>query len=145
MDRLQHGGSAAAGVNRAIDPRVAVIAHNNPIVGVLGAWNLPDDVPDDAALIILPGDEVNLHAGFAIEPAGLPYVIAEGQRALPALGHARPCEGLKNRLGIGVADGDGDDMGLVAFRRDPGGVGEVHRGCHAGGLGIAGILEEVLD
>ena len=35
-------------------------------------------------------------------------------------------------------------MGLVAFRRNPGGVGQVQRGRNAGGFRIAGILEEKL-
>ncbi len=41
-------------------------------------------------------------------------VIAEGQRALPALRHAGAFEGLQNRRGIVVADGNGDDVRLIA-------------------------------
>jgi hypothetical protein len=142
MDRFEHGCGAAGGVDGAIDPGVAVIADDDPVVGVLDAFDLSNYVPDDAALIVLLRDQVDLHAAR-------PQVIAEGQRALPAQGHARAFEGLENGRGIVIAEGDGDDVGLVAFGPlfgcVAGGVGQVQRGGHAGGLGVAGILEDVLD
>ena len=44
-------------------------------------------------------------------------MIAEGQRTLPALRHARPFQCLQNGRCIVIADGDGDDVRLVAVRR----------------------------
>ena len=67
-----------------------------------------DDIPDDAALVILLGDEVDFHA------AGT-EVIAERQRALPALRHAGPGERLEDGRGIVIAEGNGDDARLVAI------------------------------
>ena len=110
MHRFKHGGGAAVGIDRAVDPGVAVIAADDPLVGILRALDLADHVPDDAALVVLLRDEVNFHA------AG-PEVIAEGQRALPALRHAGAFESLQNRRGIVIADGDGDDVRLVALGR----------------------------
>ena len=107
VDGFKHGGGAAGGVDGAIDPGIAVIAGDDPIVGVLRAFDFSDHVPDDAALVVLLGDEVDLYAAGA-------EVIAEGQRALPALRHAGAFERLQDGRGIVIADGDGDDAGLVA-------------------------------
>ena len=60
MDGLKHGGGAAGGIDRAIDPGVAMIADDDPVVGILGAFDFSDDVPDDAALIVLLRDEMDL-------------------------------------------------------------------------------------
>ena len=78
VDGLEHGGGAAGGVDGAVDPGVAMIAGDNPVAGVLGALDFSDDVPDDAALIVLIGDKVDFYAAR-------PEVVAERQRALPAL------------------------------------------------------------
>ena len=104
---LEHGGGAAVGIDRAVDPGVAMIADDDPVVGILGAFDPADHVPDDAALVVLLRDEVNAHA------AG-PDVIAEGQRALPALRHTGAFERLQDGRGVVIADGDGDDVRLVA-------------------------------
>jgi hypothetical protein len=84
-----------------------VIAGDHPLIGILRALCLADHIPDDAALVVLPGDQVHLHAARS-------EVIVEGQRALPALRHARSFEGLQNGRNIVIAEGDGDDEGLVA-------------------------------
>jgi hypothetical protein len=53
VDGFEHGGGAAVGVDRAVDPGVAMVAGDDPVVGVLGAFDFADDVPDDAALVVL--------------------------------------------------------------------------------------------
>ena len=92
-----------------------MIADDHPIAGELGAFDLADHVPDDAALIILHGDQVNLDAAL---PFSQSEVIAEAQPALPALRHTGSLQGLQDGRGIVVADGDGDDAGLAAVRRN---------------------------
>ncbi len=87
---FKHGGGAAGGIDRAIDPGVAMIADDDPGVGILRALDFADHVPDDAALVVLLRDEVDFHS------AGT-QVIAERQRALPALRHSGAFERLQDR------------------------------------------------
>ena len=50
VDGFEHGGGAGAGVDRAVDPGVAVVAGDDPVVflGGVGAGDGADDVPDGA-------------------------------------------------------------------------------------------------
>jgi hypothetical protein len=86
---------------------------------------------------------------YRARPIGLAQVVAEGQSALPALRHARSLERLQDRRRVVVADGDGDNAGLVAIGPhkilDPGRVGQIERGGYARSLRIAGIFEEILN
>ena len=112
VNRLKHGGRAAVGIDRAVDPGIAMIADDDPVVGVLRAFDLADDIPDGAPLVVLLRDEVHAHSAGA-------EVIAEGQRALPSLRHAGAFQRLQDGRRIVIADGDGDDVRLVALT--PGG------------------------
>ena len=62
-----------------------MIADDDPVVGIHRAGDFSDDVPDDAALIVLLGDEVCFNGALSVNRApDLAQVIAEGQGALPA-------------------------------------------------------------
>ena len=95
-----------------------------------------DDVPDGAALVVLLGDEMHVHAAGA-------DVIAEGSAPCQPAAR-RGLERLQDGRGIVIAEGDGDDVRLIAVGRDAGGVGQVGRGGDAGSFRVAGILEEIL-
>ena len=41
VNRLKHGGGAAVGIDCAVDPGVAMIAGDDPVVGDLEPWILP--------------------------------------------------------------------------------------------------------
>src|ERR1700690_1635976 len=141
-DGFKHGGGTAGGIDCAIDPRVAVIADDDPCVRVLRAFDFSDDIPDDAALVILLGDEVNFHSGGT-------EVIAKRQRTLPALRRARPFKRLQNRRGIVRAEWNGDDARLIAVGArevlEAGGVGQIEGGGDAGSFRIARVFEEILN
>ena len=113
MHRFEHGRGAATRIHRAVDPRIAVVAHHHPLARIFRTLDLADYIPDDPALVILLRNQVNLHAAGA-------EMIAEGKRTLPALRHARPLQSLQNGCGIVVADGDGDDLRLVSAAGDAG-------------------------
>src|ERR1039458_10191972 len=138
---FKHGGGTAGRINCAIDPRIAVIAEDDRCAGILRALDFPDDIPDDAALVVLLGDEVDFYAAGA-------EVIAERQCALPGLRNPRPCEGLENGCGIVEAERNRDDARLDAIGTgDIGGasrVRQIERGSDAGSFGIAGIPENVI-
>src|ERR1035441_4022981 len=114
MNRFEHGGGAAGGIDGAVDPGVAVIAPHHPLVGVLRSFELADDIPNDAALEVLHGDQVDLHAALSSK---LSEVVAEGQGALPLLRHTGAAEGLQDRRGVVVAEGNRDNVRLVAVGR----------------------------
>ena len=71
VHRLEHGRGAAGRIDGAIDPGIAMIAGDHPVVWILRSFDFSDDIPDDAALVVLLRDEVDFHAAGA-------YVIAEG-------------------------------------------------------------------
>ena len=50
---LEHGGGAAVGIDGAVDPGIAMIAGDHPLVGILRPFDFADHIPDDAALVIL--------------------------------------------------------------------------------------------
>ena len=104
---LKHGGGAAGGIDRAKDPRVTMIAEDDGCTGILRALDFPDDIPDDAALVVLLRDEVDFYA------AGT-EVIAERERALPGLRNARAGERLEDGRGVVRAERNGDDARLDA-------------------------------
>jgi hypothetical protein len=108
VNGFEHGRGAAGGVDRAVDPGVAVIAGDDPVVGPGRAFDFSDDVPDDAALIVLLGDEVDAYA------AGESRCDSGRAERLASLGHAWAFERFQDGRGIVIADGDGDDVGLVA-------------------------------
>ena len=93
MHGLKHAGGSAVGVDSAVDPRIAMIADNDPVLRIIGAFNPADHIPDGAALVVLLGNEMHAHA------AG-PKVIAEGERALPTLRNAGALQRLQNRRSI---------------------------------------------
>ena len=55
VDGFEHGGGAAVGIDGAVDPGVAVVAGDDPVVLLrgVGAWDSADDVPDGAELVVL--------------------------------------------------------------------------------------------
>ena len=135
---LQHRGRSAVGIDGAVHPGIAMIARHHPVVRI--------------ALRPLPCRSRPRWSG-AGNPAprrGGPsrrlvlHVIAEGQRALPSLRHVRALEVFKNGLGVVIADGDGDDVRLIALGRYALRVGQVGRRGHAGRFRIARVLEKVL-
>ncbi len=111
MYRFEHGCCSAVGIDSAVDPRVAMVADDDPVFGVVGAFHFANHVPDNASLVVLVGDEMDFYAVGA-------NVIAEGQRALPTLRRTAAFQGLQNGCGIVVADGDGDNVRLVAVGWD---------------------------
>ena len=84
-----------------------MIAIDHPLIGVVRTFDLSNHVPNNPALIVLLRNQVHLHPGRS-------QVITKRQRALPALRNSRPLKVLEDRRGIVVADGDGDDAGLIA-------------------------------
>ncbi len=61
VDRLEHGRGAGVGIDGAVDPGVAVIAGDDPVVflGGVAAGDGADHVPDDAEPGVLL--EVHVH------------------------------------------------------------------------------------
>src|ERR1700722_16069391 len=104
---FKHGGGSAGWIDRAVDPRVAVIADDARGVGGGGAWDFSDYIPDDAALVILLRDDVNFYAGGT-------EVIRKRQRTLPALRSAGAFERCENWRGVMPTERDGDDARLIA-------------------------------
>src|SRR5580693_4541579 len=60
MHRFEHGRGAAVGIDGSVDPCVAVIADNDPVVRIFRAFHFANHVPDDASLVILLRDQVDL-------------------------------------------------------------------------------------
>src|SRR5580692_346051 len=56
---LQHRRCAAVRVNRSVHPGVAVIARDNPFVGIFTSAHSPNHIPNSAELVIL--FEMHLH------------------------------------------------------------------------------------
>ncbi len=83
--RFEHRRGAAVGIDRAIDPGVAMIAGDHPFVGQFAAAHAADHVPQRAELIVLL--EMHLH----LRRPGTD-VIGEGQRALPLARRIRSAE-----------------------------------------------------
>ena len=65
VDGFEHGGGAAVGIDGAVDPGVAVVAGDDPVVllGGVGAVDGADDVPDGAEGVVLL--EVHVDGDFA--------------------------------------------------------------------------------
>ena len=59
VNGFKHGGGAAVGIDRAVDPGIAMVAGDDPVIGKAGAGDGADDIPDGAALVVLLGDEVD--------------------------------------------------------------------------------------
>ena len=117
MDAFQHGSCAAVGINRAVDPRIAVVAHHHPLIGILGASDFASNIPDGPVLVILFQMQLHLHRAGA-------YVVGKGQSALPIARRFRPSQVLQDRLGIAVRKRSGRNLGHIAglVRRDPLGI-----------------------
>src|SRR6516165_8212875 len=111
VDGFQHGGRSAVGIDCAVDPRVAVVADDYPVIRKIAALHLADDIPDRPALVILLRDEVHAHAAGS-------DVIAEGKSALPSLWHAGALQRFQDGRSIFVTERDGDDVRLVAVGID---------------------------
>src|ERR1700722_4948056 len=94
VHRFQHGGCAAVGINRSINPGVAVIACDYPFVGRCST-NLSNYIPNCAELIVL----LKVHLDFCGTRTD---VVSKGQSALPFAGRGWSAEVLKNRRGIGI-------------------------------------------
>ena len=142
MGGFEHGRGAAVGVDRAVDPSVAVVAGDDPSVmrfGV-GAFNGADDVPDGAQLVVLLEMHVHLHRIRAAE------MVGEGQAALPVMRHVRAGHGFKNGGCIFVAERVDRDRRLVHFGRvgDALGVRQIGRRSDARGFGIARVKRHEL-
>ena len=95
--RLQHRGRSAVRIDRAIDPRIAMVARNHPLARQLAATHAADHIPQSAELIILL--EVHLHPYRS-----RPNVIGKGQRPLPLPRRIRPSQMLQNGRGIVVGE-----------------------------------------
>src|ERR1700740_3197346 len=106
MHGLEHRCRPAIGIDCAIDPCIAMIADDNPVVGIIAALDFADYVPDGAALIVLLRYQMHANAAGS-------KVVAEGKRALPALRHTWALEGLQDGRGVVIAEGNGDDVRLV--------------------------------
>ena len=109
VDGFEHGGGAAVGIDGAVDPGIAMIADDDPLVGRLGALDFADDVPDGAALVVLlrrrdgrGRRRDRCGSGRAARPASL-----RGRRAV---------ERLQDGRGVVIAERDGENVGLVALR-----------------------------
>jgi hypothetical protein len=96
VDRFEHRRRAAVRIDRAIDPRVAMIARNHPLIGRLAAAHPANHIPKRAELIVLL--EMHPHS----YRSG-PHVISKGQRTLPLAWRVRPAQVLQNgpRIVIG--------------------------------------------
>src|SRR5882762_1759678 len=80
---FEHRRRAAVGVDGTVDPCVAVVSCNDPLVGQFAAPHAADHIPQSSVLIIL--FEMHLH------PRGpRPYVVGKRQRALPLAGRVGP-------------------------------------------------------
>lgn len=53
MYGFEHGGGAAVGINRAVDPGVAVISDHHPLLRFSTAFDVARHVPERAELVIL--------------------------------------------------------------------------------------------
>ena len=127
---FEHRRGAAAGIGRAVNPGVMMIAEHDPFV-IGGAAELGDHVVDWPLLVI--HDE--LHVNFGVAGA---EVIGEREAALPIGGNGFSGEIAEDYGGILRVDRHGGDA------REAGGVGGretlcVRRGGNAGRERIAGI------
>ena len=122
-------GDIVIGVGGADDAQVFSVMRRSPAWGAATIWigsagNFPDDIPDDAALVILLRDEVNFNTGGT-------QVIRKRQRSLPALRNAGPFERPENRRRVMRAERNGDDARLVAVGADEvfdaGRIGQIER------------------
>ena len=142
MDAFEHGGGAAVGVYGAVDPGVAMIAGDDPVVFLVrvGAVDGADDVPDGANFVVLHEVHVDFYGAGAAE------VIGEREAALPFARSCGAVEGGEDRRGVLIGERVGGDGGLVELGGvgDAGGVGEVGGGGDAGSLRVAGVEREEL-
>src|ERR1700704_5340358 len=76
MHGLEHRGGAAVGINRAIHPRIAMVARNHPLFRQLAPRYATDHVPERAELVVLFEVHLQLRRTWS-------NVIGERQRALP--------------------------------------------------------------
>ena len=95
VDGFEHGGGAAVGIDGAVDPGIAMIAGDDPLIGEFGAGDGADDVPDGGVLVVHFENQVDLDAGTD--------VVGEGQRALPFARGVGTAEVLEDGRGVVVA------------------------------------------
>ena len=109
VDGFEHGGGAGVGIDGAVDPGVAMVAGDDPVVllGGVGAGDGADDVPDGAEAGVLLEIHVDGDGGGAAE------VVGEGQAALPVVRGGRAGEGAEDGRGVLVGERVGGDGGLV--------------------------------
>jgi hypothetical protein len=89
--QLELGRRAARGVDRSVDPRVAVIAQHHALLGKLRAAHPAAHHPDRADLVVHPHHHAQL---------GRPgtRVISDGQSPLPVVRRQRATQRLEDRL-----------------------------------------------
>ena len=118
VDGFEHGGGAAVGVDGAVDPGVAMIAGYDPIVGVVGAGNGADDVPDGAEGNVLIEMHVDgdVCGGCGVGSGAGSRVIGEGERALPVARRLLAAERFEDRSRVFVGERVGGNDGLVALK-----------------------------
>ena len=83
MHRLKLRRGAAVGIDRAIDPGVAMVARDHPLVGKLRSLHHADDVVDGGKVIVLLQQHVHLHRSGT-------DVIGERQRPCQLRGESGP-------------------------------------------------------
>ena len=135
---FEHSGGAAVGIDRAVDPGVAVISGDDPFVGQIAAGHASDDVPEGTEAVVLL--EVHLH----FRRAGTD-VIGEGQRSLPLARRIGAAKMLQDGPGVVIGErSNGNFRQLRRFlRRDALRIGKRGHRSHARRGRITGELEHV--
>ena len=105
---LQHGGRPAAGIDGAINPGIAVISGDHPLIGKIGAGDFADHVPHGALGV------VHLHSQVNLDQVLTAHVVAEGQGSLPLPGGDRAAQVFQDRLRIVIGKRHGGDGGQAA-------------------------------
>ena len=137
MDGLEHGGGAAVGVGRAVDPGVAMVAGDDPVSGSDRCRDLP-----------MTSQMVRRRVScsrrmWTVTVPGAAEVIGEGEPSLPVVRRlldrrARAGWVRRRRRRAGLTGMLGRSYCSLSLR-DALGVGQVGRGGDAGRGGIAGI------
>ncbi len=112
---LQGRRRAAPGVDRAVDPGVAVVADHDPAVGLDLPLELGDHVPDRPDLVVHLDRHADLHRPRA-------DVVRDRQAPLPAGGDVGPAHRFEDRPGRLVADRQRRDRGVVVLADLAGGL-----------------------
>ena len=116
-----------------------MVAGDDPLIGIGGAVDGADDVPDGAIGVVLLEQEMDLH------PAGA-GVVRERQTALPFLRDDRASERLEDRLGVVPGDWGGWNCWLASslVRGDALVRGKIRIGGGSRSGGVTRIFKNVL-